>query len=52
LGVKAVELLMNGYSGLAVGMKENKIIHKELGYINSEIADKQDKYRLLEKLLG
>jgi 6-phosphofructokinase 1 len=52
MGVKAVELLMNGYSGLAVGMKENKIIHKELGYINSEIADKQDKYRLLEKLLG
>ncbi|MEH7546845.1 MULTISPECIES: 6-phosphofructokinase [Bacillaceae] len=52
MGVKAVELLMNGYSGLAVGMKENKIIHKELGCVNSEIADKQDKYRLLEKLLG
>ncbi|MCM3117578.1 6-phosphofructokinase [Neobacillus sp. MER 74] len=51
MGVKAVELLMNGYSGLAVGMKENKIIHKELRYVNSEIADKQDKYRVLEKLL-
>jgi 6-phosphofructokinase 1 len=26
MGVKAVELLMNGYSGIAVGMKENKMI--------------------------
>src|SRR3954463_4453465 len=41
MGVKAVELLMNGYSGLAVGMKENKMIHIELGCVNSEIADKQ-----------
>ncbi|MBT2655179.1 6-phosphofructokinase [Bacillus sp. ISL-18] len=52
MGVKAVELLMNGHSGLAVGIKENKMIHKELDCVNSEIADKQDKYRLLEKLLG
>ncbi|MEH7094959.1 6-phosphofructokinase [Neobacillus vireti] len=52
MGVKAVELLMNGDSGLAVGIKENKMIHKELGCVNSEIADKQDKYRLLETLLG
>ncbi|WP_040346572.1 6-phosphofructokinase [Neobacillus bataviensis] len=52
MGVTAVELLMNGYSGQAVGIKENKIIHKELGNINAGIADKQDKYRLLEKLLS
>ncbi|MDR4949670.1 6-phosphofructokinase [Neobacillus cucumis] len=52
MGVQAVELLMNGHSGLAVGMKENKMIHKELGCVNSEKADKQDKYRLLEKLLS
>ncbi|MEH7419055.1 6-phosphofructokinase [Neobacillus drentensis] len=52
MGVKAVELLINGYSGLAVGMKENKIIHSELGCVNSEVADKQDQYRLLEKLSG
>ncbi|MGF6947823.1 6-phosphofructokinase 1 [Neobacillus sp. B4I6] len=51
MGVTAVELLINGYSGLAVGIKENKIIHKELENVNVEIADKQEKYRLLEKLL-
>ncbi|PLS04226.1 6-phosphofructokinase [Neobacillus cucumis] len=51
MGVKAVELLMNGESGLAVGIKDNKIIYKQLGKVNSEIADKQDNYSLLEKLL-
>jgi 6-phosphofructokinase 1 len=51
MGVYAVELLVNGYSGLAVGIKENKIIQKELGNVTGEIGDKQEKYRLLEKLL-
>ncbi|MBT2700852.1 6-phosphofructokinase [Bacillus sp. ISL-40] len=51
MGAKAVELLMNGSSGQAVGMKENKIIHRELEHVNSEMADKQNQYRLLETLL-
>ncbi|MGF6953699.1 6-phosphofructokinase 1 [Neobacillus sp. B4I6] len=51
MGVTAVELLVNGHSGHTVGMKENKIIHRELEYVHAERADKQDKYRLLETLL-
>lgn len=51
MGVTAVELLMNGNSGLTVGMKENKIIHLSLENVNAEIADKQDEYRLLETIL-
>lgn len=51
LGVKAVELLMNGQSGQAVGIKENKIICKELEKINEAIIDKYDQYELLETLL-
>ncbi|MCM3652475.1 6-phosphofructokinase [Metabacillus litoralis] len=51
MGVMAVELLMNGQSGQAVGIKENIIIHKELENVNVEMTEKQDKYRLLEKLL-
>lgn len=51
MGVKAVELLMAGYSGQAVGIKDNRIIHIELQNVYVEMADKQDKYRLLETLL-
>ena len=51
LGVTAVELLVNGYSGRAVGMKENKVIHEELENVNAKRTDRQDQYRLLETLL-
>ncbi|MDP4104568.1 MAG: 6-phosphofructokinase [Bacillota bacterium] len=51
MGVAAVELLKNGLSGLAVGIKENKIIHSELTTVNIQMANRMDNYRLLEKLL-
>jgi 6-phosphofructokinase 1 len=51
MGVTAVELLINGYSGLAVGMKDNKIIQRKLENINGEKIDRQDKYGFLEPLL-
>jgi 6-phosphofructokinase 1 len=52
MGVSAVEMLMDNHSGLAVGIKENKIIQRELKTVNIQMADKQDKYRLLETLLN
>ncbi|MEH7120784.1 6-phosphofructokinase [Neobacillus vireti] len=52
MGVYAVDMLMGGYSGVAVGVKENKIIHQKLGNLNDMKADKQEKYSLLEKLLN
>ncbi|AGT33640.1 hypothetical protein M493_17155 [Geobacillus genomosp. 3] len=51
MGVAAVELLVNGYAGHAVGLKENKIIYQNLAAINGEIADKQEPYQLLDMLL-
>lgn len=51
LGVKAVELLINGYSGRAVGIKENKIVDIELENVNTANIDKQDTYNLLDILL-
>ncbi|HZG72397.1 MAG TPA: 6-phosphofructokinase [Chondromyces sp.] len=51
MGVTAVELLVNGCSGQTVGIKDNKVIHKELEKVNMETANKQDNYRLLETLL-
>lgn len=51
LGVKAVELLINGYSGRAVGIKENKIVDIELENVNAANIDKQDTYNLLGILL-
>lgn len=51
LGVKAVELLINGYSGRAVGIKENKIVNIELENVNAINIDKQDNYNLLDVLL-
>ncbi|WP_342048354.1 6-phosphofructokinase [Bacillus sp. OTU530] len=50
MGIKAVELLVSGHSGYAVGIKENKIIHRELEKVNIEMLDKQEQYRLLETL--
>ncbi|MCM3790238.1 6-phosphofructokinase [Domibacillus indicus] len=51
LGVKAVELLIQGHSGQAVGMKENKIICKDLETIDQASINKRDDYQLLEMLL-
>ncbi|MCP8969365.1 6-phosphofructokinase [Ectobacillus ponti] len=51
MGVKAVELLLEGVSGQAVGMKENKLIHKAFRDIHAETADKQEQYQLLATLL-
>ncbi|MBZ5753804.1 hypothetical protein [Metabacillus rhizolycopersici] len=51
MGVVAGELLINGHSGQAVEMKENKMIHQEFATINAEMADKQDQYRLLKAFL-
>ncbi|AWI06066.1 6-phosphofructokinase [Clostridium drakei] len=51
MGIKAVDLLNNGYSGLAVGVKNNKIIDIEFEDVNNEIVDKQDSYDMLDILL-
>lgn len=51
MGVAAVNLLINGHSGRAVGIKENKIINTELENVNATIADKQNNYDLLDILL-
>ncbi|WNS78100.1 6-phosphofructokinase [Domibacillus sp. DTU_2020_1001157_1_SI_ALB_TIR_016] len=51
LGVKAVELLIQGQSGQAVGMKENKIICKDIETIDQASINKRDDYQLLEMLL-
>ncbi|KKI89307.1 6-phosphofructokinase [Bacillus sp. SA1-12] len=50
MGVKAVVLLMEGYSGLAVGIKENKIMTVELENVNNTMSDKQENNSLLETL--
>lgn len=51
MGVKAVELLIKGYSGRAVGIKENKIIDTEFKNVNIKNADKENNYSLLDILL-
>lgn len=51
LGIAAVDLLVKGCGGQAVGLKDNKIIYKDLVAINGGIVDKQDQYRLLDMLL-
>ncbi|MGG0381598.1 6-phosphofructokinase [Priestia filamentosa] len=48
MGVKAVELLTEGYSGLAVGIKENKIISIELENVNNILFDHHEKFGLLD----
>ncbi|WP_121610681.1 6-phosphofructokinase [Mesobacillus foraminis] len=52
MGVAAIELLVGGHSGLAVGIKQNKMIHKELEKVNAEKAEKGNQYRLLDILLS
>jgi 6-phosphofructokinase 1 len=51
MGVKAVNLLIEGHSGRAVGNKENNIINIELKNVNAQIVDNRENYRLLDTLL-
>ncbi|MGJ9458008.1 ATP-dependent 6-phosphofructokinase [Oceanobacillus sp. CF4.6] len=50
MGIAAVELLKNGQSGKAVGIRENKIINVELNQVNTNMKDGQENYRLAEIL--
>ncbi|WP_087972266.1 ATP-dependent 6-phosphofructokinase [Oceanobacillus rekensis] len=50
MGIAAVELLKDGQSGKAVGIRENKIIDVELNQVNTNMRDEQDNYRLAEIL--
>jgi 6-phosphofructokinase 1 len=51
MGVKAVDLLINGQSGLGVGIKENKMITVKLEDVTAVTADRQEKYKLLDTLI-
>ncbi|KZL89357.1 6-phosphofructokinase [Clostridium magnum] len=51
MGVKAVELLMEGFAGRAVGIKDNKIIDVNFSEVNNKNTDKQKEYDLLKFLL-
>ncbi|KZL89310.1 6-phosphofructokinase [Clostridium magnum] len=51
MGIRAVDLLISGYSGRAVGVKNNKIIDVELENVNTEVNVKQDNYNILDVLL-
>ncbi|MBV7273396.1 6-phosphofructokinase [Clostridium sp. PL3] len=51
MGVKAVELLMKGFAGRVVGIKNNKIIDVSFSEVNSKNTDKQKEYDLLKFLL-
>ncbi|MBP2031527.1 6-phosphofructokinase 1 [Clostridium algifaecis] len=47
MGVKAVKLLMNGFSNKAVGIRNNKIIYVNFDEVNSENNNRQKDYDLL-----
>ncbi|WP_446897652.1 6-phosphofructokinase [Clostridium sp. LBM24168] len=51
MGIKSVELLMEGSSGKAVGIKNNKIIYVDFNEIDVVDVNKQDDYDLLKMLL-
>lgn len=50
MGIKAVELLINGCSGRAVGIKDNKIIDTDLEKVNAETIENEDNYRYVDIL--
>lgn len=53
MGVHAVELLLNNQSNLAVGVKGDRIISEDFRVANNgTLADKRDKYTLLECLIS
>lgn len=51
MGVKAVELLMNGFTGKAVGIRENQMIDVDFDEVNEKNINKQKEYDLLNMLL-
>lgn len=46
MGIKAVDLLINGFSNKAVGIRNNKIIYVDFDEINTENSDKKEDYNL------
>ncbi|RDW20702.1 ATP-dependent 6-phosphofructokinase [Oceanobacillus chungangensis] len=50
MGVAAVELLKDGHSGKAVGIRDNKIINVDFSDVHTKVKDKQENYRLAEIL--
>lgn len=51
MGMAAVQLLINGHSGRAIGIKNNKIINIEFEKVETAIVDKKDNYNILDMLL-
>ncbi|MCI2257031.1 6-phosphofructokinase [Domibacillus sp. PGB-M46] len=51
MGVEAVSLLLNGQSGAAVGIRNNRIIHVSLDELEEQTADKSVNESLLRVLL-
>lgn len=51
MGMTAVQLLINGHSGRAIGIKSNKIINIEFEKVETAIVDKKDNYDILDMLL-
>jgi 6-phosphofructokinase 1 len=52
MGVTAVELLLKGYSGRAVGIKENDLINVDIEKVHSKLSSNDDKYSLLDTILA
>ncbi|MBZ6484259.1 6-phosphofructokinase [Priestia aryabhattai] len=52
MGITAVELLLKGYSGRAVGIKENDLINVDIEKVHSKLASNDDKYSLLDTILA
>lgn len=51
MGVAAVNLLVNGYSGRAVGIKKNQMIDTEFENANTKINNKKDEHNILDVLV-
>ncbi|MCH5138645.1 6-phosphofructokinase [Clostridiaceae bacterium UIB06] len=51
MGVAAVNLLINGYSGRAVGIKKNEMIDTEFENVNTKINNKKDEHSILDVLV-
>src|SRR6478609_573596 len=52
MGITAVELLLKGYSGRAVGIKENDLINVDIEKVHSKLSSNDDKYSLLDTILA
>nr|WP_175562201.1 6-phosphofructokinase [Clostridium magnum] len=51
MGVAAVNLLINDYSGRAVGIKKNEMIDTEFKNVNTKINNKKDDHNILNMLI-